>query len=140
MSGGSMDYLSWRVEEAKFSENTPLRRAFRKHLNLVAACLHSIEWNDSGDGDRSEDARLLEVLGDHSELKQLMVEARSAAVLLNEALEKAEHKQSERLMKHADSKTEGESNETVREVRESGCEGDDAAAADPGASSGLGSA
>ena len=49
MSGGSMQYLSYKVEDASFREDTPERRAFRKHLNLVAEALHAIEWADSGD-------------------------------------------------------------------------------------------
>ena len=50
MSGGSMDYLSYKVEDASFVLNSPARRAFKKHLAKVAAALHAIEWNDSGDG------------------------------------------------------------------------------------------
>jgi hypothetical protein len=44
-----MDYLSYKVEDADFRENTPERRAFRTHLRRVAAALHAIEWADSGD-------------------------------------------------------------------------------------------
>lgn len=57
MSGGSMDYLYQQVQAAEFKENTPERRAFRKHLDLVAEALHDIEWVDSGDygyGDDTE--------------------------------------------------------------------------------------
>lgn len=64
MSGGSMDYLYRRVEEAEFRENTPLRRLFRAHLLLVADALHAIEWVDSGDrspgGDEDEIRAVLE--------------------------------------------------------------------------------
>lgn len=49
MSGGSMDYLYSRVQDAEFEENTPERKAFRKHLNLVAKALREIEWADSCD-------------------------------------------------------------------------------------------
>jgi hypothetical protein len=55
MSGGSMDYLYSKVEEAEFHEDTPIRRAFRKHLNKVAKALRAIEWNDSCDGDDREE-------------------------------------------------------------------------------------
>jgi hypothetical protein len=54
MSGGSMDYLYIKVEEADFEESTPQRRAFREHLKAVAKALRAIEWNDSGDGDDEE--------------------------------------------------------------------------------------
>lgn len=58
MSGGSMNYLYQRIEfDADFMTNTPERVAFRKHLELVCAALHDIEWVDSGDccrGDENE--------------------------------------------------------------------------------------
>jgi len=57
MSGGSMGYLYSKVEDADFEANTPLRILFKKHLNLVAAALHDIEWVDSsdyGEGDEEE--------------------------------------------------------------------------------------
>lgn len=49
MSGGSMDYLYSKLEYATFATNTPLRKAFRKHLDKVAKALHDIEWVDSSD-------------------------------------------------------------------------------------------
>jgi len=54
MSGGSMNYLYMKVQDAEFSEGTESRRMFRLHLNLVARTLRAIEWNDSGDGDDNE--------------------------------------------------------------------------------------
>lgn len=61
MSGGSMNYLYSRLEyEASFRMDTPERRAFSKHLKLVAKALHDIEWVDSGDygpGDENEAIR-----------------------------------------------------------------------------------
>lgn len=55
MSGGSMDYLCHLVGDARFKENTALRKLFKEHLNDVAEALHAIEWNDSGDGEDCED-------------------------------------------------------------------------------------
>lgn len=61
MSGGSMNYLYSRIEsEATFLSNTAERRAFAKHLRLVAKALHDIEWVDSADygpGDENEAIR-----------------------------------------------------------------------------------
>lgn len=54
MSGGSMNYLHFKVKEAEFTENTPERKAFREHLNLVAQALYEIEWADSGDTCKGE--------------------------------------------------------------------------------------
>ena len=52
MSGGSYDYVCYKVEEmADQLKNDPseLRRAFAEHLFLVAKAMHDIEWVDSGD-------------------------------------------------------------------------------------------
>ena len=49
MSGGSMEYLYQKVQDANFSDDTPHRKAFRTHLEKVAKALHDIEWVDSGD-------------------------------------------------------------------------------------------
>lgn len=65
MSGGSMNYLYRRVEDAADNIETgrdydlyddytprpvdPKRLAFAAHLRLVAKALHDIEWVDSGD-------------------------------------------------------------------------------------------
>jgi hypothetical protein len=91
MSGGSMNYLSSRVESAEFREDTPLRRAFREHLLRVAKALHEIEWVDSGDSSpgRDEDA-ILACLGPHAELSQLVAEAKAARDALTDALDRAE--------------------------------------------------
>ena len=49
MSGGSMDYVYSRVQAIEFDQSTPERIAFAAHLQLVAAALRAIEWEDSGD-------------------------------------------------------------------------------------------
>ena len=61
MSGGSMNYLYSRMSwEAEFTKDTPERKAFGDHLELVIKALHDIEWVDSGDyspGDENEAIR-----------------------------------------------------------------------------------
>ena len=60
MSGGSMNYLYSKLEyEANFREDTPERRAFAKHLKLVAKALHDIEWVESGDYGPGDDAEAI---------------------------------------------------------------------------------
>lgn len=81
MSGGSMDYLYFKVEDANFKDDTPHRLAFRKHLKKVALALKAIEWNDSGDGDDGEE--------------QFINACISKADLLNCAVERAENTLSE---------------------------------------------
>ena len=55
-----MNYIGTRLLNETFSEHTPERMAFAKHLALVAEALTRIEWVDSGDqgqGDESEAVR-----------------------------------------------------------------------------------
>lgn len=87
-----MDYLTFKVSDAEFAESTPLRRAFRRHLELFAKALYEIEWADSGDtevdGPR-ERAALEAVLGEQAEFEQLILEANEAAARLEEVLREA---------------------------------------------------
>lgn len=53
MSGGSLDYVYMRLNEAagEIRARSQKRRhlAFADHLDLVAEALHDIEWSFSGD-------------------------------------------------------------------------------------------
>lgn len=90
MSGGSMDYLYSRVQCADFREDTPLRRAFRAHLNLVAKALHDIEWVDSGDyGPGDEEAAIRACLPPGAELAAATQAARDALRDLEDAIKRA---------------------------------------------------
>ena len=90
MSGGSMDYLHEQVGVAQFSENTTLRRAMRKHLGKVAAALHAIEWNDSGDGAPDEDELIRACLLPTDELAQAKEDAEKARADLEKAIATAD--------------------------------------------------
>ena len=87
MSGGSMDYLYGKIENATFAENTLLRRAFRRHLELVAAACRSIEWNDSGDGDNQEEENIRACLASGALLEEATASARLAMEELRALLE-----------------------------------------------------
>jgi hypothetical protein len=90
MSGGSMDYLYSRVEDAYFRLDTPERRAFKAHLKKIAQALHAIEWVDSGDkgpGDETEAIRAC--LSDGAVLAQVADDARRAMAELQAELERA---------------------------------------------------
>lgn len=76
MSGGSMDYLYSKVENAEFIPNTMERRAFAKHLQLVARALRAIEWNDSGDWDSGENDAICACLTSGMVLEQLLSDSR----------------------------------------------------------------
>jgi hypothetical protein len=62
MSGGSYGYAFHHVEDVadrlRESED-PLRRAFAKHLDLVARAMHDVEWVDSHDYGPGDDENAL---------------------------------------------------------------------------------
>lgn len=78
MSGGSMDYLYLRVMDVTFDTYSPERKAFRKHLLLVAKALRSVEWNDSGDGD-DEEIRNIMACVSHADVLQAAIDVAVAA-------------------------------------------------------------
>lgn len=58
MSGGSWNYLCFKVEDAArdlIRSKCPKRRAFGLHLKLVAEALHDIEWVDSADKSQGDE-------------------------------------------------------------------------------------
>lgn len=91
MSGGSMNYLYSKLEyEATFVENTPERRAFAKHLKLVAKALHDIEWVDSCDYGPGDDAEAIRAcLSAGATLEAAIEAAHEAQKALRAELERA---------------------------------------------------
>jgi hypothetical protein len=78
MSGGRLDYLYHKVEEAAeqivsygLDQKKPLWQAFGKHVKLVAAALHDCEWVMSNDYGRDDaDKAIEDALGEgHRELQ-----------------------------------------------------------------------
>ena len=53
MSGGSLDYVCYGVEDAAVkvmnASTSPLHMAFAQHLTKVGKALHAMEWMLSGD-------------------------------------------------------------------------------------------
>jgi hypothetical protein len=94
MSGGSMNYIYSRLEyEANFRQDTPERRAFAKHLELVVKALHDIEWVDSGDyGPGDENAAIRACLGDAVMLATVLEMAKEAVATLQAEINRAEAK------------------------------------------------
>jgi phage shock protein A len=91
MSGGSMNYLYRRVEEdATFIEQTPERRAFRKHLKKIAEALRAIEWNDSGDGASNEEGLIRACLSTTATLETATEAAREALTALRDEVARVE--------------------------------------------------
>jgi len=84
MSGGSMNYLYSRIEEAHFALDTPERKAFKTHLEKVAKACKAIEWVDSGDSSEgSEIKAILDCIDRQDVLNQLIVDARIIVEQLN---------------------------------------------------------
>ena len=85
MSGGSMNYLFSRIEEAHFAIDTPERKAFKIHLEKVAKACKAIEWVDSGDSSEgAETAAILECIDRQDILAQLIIEAKMITKQLNQ--------------------------------------------------------
>ena len=83
MSGGHYNYVYSQVESIHIDCKTPLRRAFSRHLGLVAKALHDIEWVDSGDYGPGDEVKAIEACLSHSyadslkeELNELIAEAK----------------------------------------------------------------
>jgi len=92
MSGGSMNYLSGKIEcDLSMRLDTPRRRAFYDFvMKRVCPALHAIEWNDSGDGHDREDDLIDAVIGPRGELEQTIHDARAALENLEHALARVE--------------------------------------------------
>lgn len=93
MSGGSLNYVYGRVEDAamaiKDRSSVPLHIAFSNHLIKVAKALHDIEWLLSGDyGDGQEEEAIRAVVSQNDELDAATEKARDALKSLTEVLER----------------------------------------------------
>lgn len=91
MSGGSMNYIySKLASDANFRQDTPERKAFAKHLNLICKALHDIEWVDSGDYSRGDETEAITAcLSDASVLMEAIAMAELARETLSLWIDKA---------------------------------------------------
>ncbi len=92
MSGGSLDYVYSKVEDAaeRIPQDTITRIAFTQHLCMVAAALRSIEWNMSGDGDRDEDDNIRACFGASAMVDSALREAKRVRDELSNEIRLAE--------------------------------------------------
>lgn len=91
MSGGSLDYVYARVEDAAMNvasrAQTPLHRAFAMHLHKVAKALRDLEWMLSCDtAEGSEIEAIRAALPEGAELECATARAREALADLHTAL------------------------------------------------------
>lgn len=86
-----MDYLYAKILDASFSTNTPLRKAFREHLEKVARACKDIEWVDSCDKARGEEeASILACISPESVLQFAIKDAKKTQKELEEWIARAE--------------------------------------------------
>lgn len=72
MSGGSYNYISFKLEDAicRADIGDPLRTKFLKFMEAAVPVWHAIEWEDSGDSSYKETHEALRKF--FSELPQLL--------------------------------------------------------------------
>ncbi len=83
MSGGSLDYVCYKVDDAidtiEKRATTVLQKAFAKHLKDVAKALHDLEWVYSGDYSEGQEVESLrKVINKEMELKAATEQAEFA--------------------------------------------------------------
>ena len=91
MSGGSLDYVCFRVgqaaDEIDSRARSPLHRAFATHLRKVSEALHDLGWVFSADyGDGDEVGAINAVLHPTAVVEQATADARKALADLDDAL------------------------------------------------------
>jgi hypothetical protein len=91
MSGGSLDYACYKLDDAigaiETRAKTPLQKAFLAHLRDVSTALHDLEWVFSGDySDGDEVAALRKVVNKEMELNAATEQANIALKELQSVL------------------------------------------------------
>ena len=91
MSGGSLDYVCYKLDDAidtiEKRATTVLQKAFAKHLKDVAKALHDLEWVYSGDYSDGDDVEALrKVVNKEMELEAATNDARIALKQLQDVL------------------------------------------------------
>ena len=91
MSGGSLDYVCYKLDDAieviERRATTVLQKAFAAHLKDVAKALHDLEWVYSGDYSDGDDVEALrKVVNKEMELEAATNNARIALKQLQDVL------------------------------------------------------
>ncbi len=91
MSGGSLDYICYKLDDVIDSvesrAKTALQKAFAAHLRDVRKALHDLEWVFSGDySEGDEVAALRKVVNKEMELKAATEQAEFALKQLQDVL------------------------------------------------------
>ncbi len=91
MSGGSYDYAYLKVDDMAHNlrqlATDPLRRAFHDHLLLVSQAMRAVEWVDSHDWGKGEEAGPVRaVLAPGAELAAAITMAKETLAMLEHAI------------------------------------------------------
>ena len=91
MSGGSLDYVCYKIDDAvdtiEKRATTTLQKAFAQHLKDVAKALHDLEWVFSGDYCEGQEIdSLSKVVNKEMELKAATEQAEFALKQLKDVL------------------------------------------------------
>lgn len=97
MSGGSLDYVFYKLDDAieviERRATTVLQTAFAVHLKDVSKALHDLEWVFSGDySDGDEVEAIRKVVNKEMELDAATKQAEIALLQLKNVLCKQEYK------------------------------------------------
>ena len=95
MSGGSLDYVYFKVESAahdiareSFTNKIPELKAFKDHLVKVAEVLHDVEWFLSGDyAEETMVKSIKKLLSEEQVLDSVVKEAEDILIKLTNSLE-----------------------------------------------------
>lgn len=91
MSGGSWDYLCYKIEDAAQrlqSSKNPTRKAFGNHLKLIADAMHDIEWVDSADKSQGDEiASIMKCITKNEVLIEVVNEAKIQIKLLQSLID-----------------------------------------------------
>jgi hypothetical protein len=91
MSGGSLDYVFRRVDDAadmvEDRATEPIHKAFAAHLRLVSKALHDLEWVWSCDYGRGDEVEAIRAVIHHdAELKAAIADAEIATEHLSASI------------------------------------------------------
>lgn len=95
MSGGSWDYICYKVADASnrlVRQECPHRRAFGLHLRLVAQALHDIELVDSSDTSAGDEIKaIMSVIKPNEVLQVSLDEARKTVKSLQKLIDETKN-------------------------------------------------
>lgn len=99
MSGGSWDYVCFKIEDAADrlgEDRSAMRRGLGQHMKLIAHAMHEIEWVDSNDkswpSDRDAIKAVFEDFKEKPELEILIKDAKELIEQLSDCVEGKETK------------------------------------------------